>query len=150
MQFSAQQYREGAIERLADAHILLAGRRWAGAAYLAGRSAEAMLRALVRGVTPNDTSGHDLRDLWQRSIALNLISTQEQNRLYDHVNRLAAVWRNNLRYATDDRLLRHLKDLGLDRRLKGNPVEYWARRLVESAEMILMRGELIWIRSQKK
>jgi HEPN domain-containing protein len=45
--FGEKQYRRGALERLAEAGVLLRDGHLGGAVYLAGRAAEGALRAVV-------------------------------------------------------------------------------------------------------
>jgi hypothetical protein len=45
--FGQKHYREGALERLDEASLLLRAQQFAGAIYLAGRAVEGMLRALI-------------------------------------------------------------------------------------------------------
>ena len=40
-------YRDGALERLQESEMLLVAQSFAGSVYLAGRSVEGMLRALI-------------------------------------------------------------------------------------------------------
>src|SRR5579884_1716400 len=68
--FGEAQYRRGAGERLAEAHLLLIGGRLSGSVYLAGRAVEGMLRALIwrhdseiRSGQKQLETGHDLHQL---------------------------------------------------------------------------------------
>jgi len=141
MQFGADEYRRGALERLDDARTLLKHARWAGAAYCAGRAVESLLRALL-GSGENE-SGHNLRQLFKQAGSVGLLCSRDEDQLYDPINTIAGVWSNNLRFADEQRFLKHLKSARKDRGIKGDPVEYWARRLVECSEAVISRKNVI-------
>lgn len=81
MQFSAEEFRLGALERLEDARLLRDSQHWVGAAYAAGRCVEAMLRGLIRLKTIEDTSGHDLRDLLKKAAEVNILADVDEDKL---------------------------------------------------------------------
>ena len=149
MRFGAEDYRRGAFERIDDARSLLESGHWVGAAYLAGRASECALRAFLRASTPVNESGHDLRDLMKRAAGAGLLRRRDEDAIYEPVCEIAALWHNNLRFADQQRFLRHLRQLKRDRNLRGDPVEFWARRLVDHGEAVFSRAEVIWHRSKK-
>jgi hypothetical protein len=107
--FSGDDYRKGGLERLSDAFILLRANQFAGSASSAGRTVEAMLRAViwkrdaeVRGGRKTLDAGHDLRQLLTHVRNLGLFSTASR-RDYDidaSVQRIGRLWFNNMRYAS--------------------------------------------------
>lgn len=144
----AVDYREGAFARLAEAWILYEGHRWTGAAYLAGRAAEAILRSLLWLRTREHEVGHDLRDLLTRAQELGLIADPDA-KLENHINDVAVVWNNNLRFAGDGAFLRHLKEIGKHQKVKGDRAKYAAKMLLQACEAIVARGEVAWQRCRK-
>lgn len=145
---SAEEYFAAAKARLGDAQVLTDARQWSGAAYMAGRAAEAMLRALLRLKTASNEAGHDLRDLLKQIDRVGMLTPRNDDRLTEHLEDLGKLWHNNLRYADDAAWLRQIKAKGLDRRVKGEPTEVWARRLVRAGEAVVSRGAIVWQRSK--
>lgn len=146
MQFTAEDYRLGALERLLDAQIMRREKRWAAAAYLAGRAAESMLRALLRLKTPNNESGHDLKDLLKQVEYLGLIHQRDDDKFYREVPELAVIWCNDLRFAAEDQFRYRMRKHSQNRRVKGNAVEYWSKQAVALSETIVNRGDRQWLR----
>lgn len=144
MRFSSEEYRQGAFDRFEDALALRDAGRWVGAAYCAGRAVEALLRGLLRRETLADTSGHDLRDLLKCVAGEGLIRLPDEPDMVQAVADLAILWRNDLRFFGRHRFLRLIKSLKLDRRMKGDAVEYWAKRMIRSSEIIINRGAALW------
>ncbi len=101
-------YRAGALERLAGAFILWRAEQFAGAVSDAGRAVEGMLRAViwkrdddVRTGRKSLDTGHDLRDLLTHARNLGLLDTAEPepSELEATVQRVARLWFNNMRFA---------------------------------------------------
>jgi hypothetical protein len=59
-------------------------------------------------------------------------------------------WGNDFRYASEDRLRAHLKDLKLDRRMKGEVLKRQAKILIEAVRRIVDEGGKRWSHSKKK
>ena len=152
MDFSAEDYRRGALERLDDARALGLANQWTGTIYLAGRAVEGMLRAIMRLKTSVNDSRHDLRALLASVKKLGLIVDQADDRLYVSINQLAVIWQNDLRFASRERFMKFIKSAKLDRDLKRNvnAVEYWGKQILNLCDEIIKRGEIIWTRSQEK
>lgn len=139
-------YRQGALSRLEDAQALEERRRWVGAVYLAGRAVESILRGLLAAKSKEQQIGHDLRFLVKRVRRAGMLSASEEAILSDSLNEVAVVWHNNLRFAGTQKFLRRLKLAKRDRGIKGDAVEYNARRVIQASEMIVARGDLAWRR----
>jgi HEPN domain-containing protein len=148
MAIDAGEYRRGSLERLDEARTLLVKKHWTGAAYLAGRAAEGMLCALLRSRTKEHESGHDLRNLLRQTGHVGLLHRRDEDRLYEDVNTIAGAWFNDLRFLDQLGYLKRLKGAKMDRGVRGDAVEYWAKRLVESSEAVVSRGDVIWSRSK--
>ena len=113
-------YRQGAVERLEEARLLLENRALAGSVYLAGRAVESMLRALIwrydtdirMGRSSLDT-GHDLRELLARVRNLGAIRSFEINsELSAMLQDIARLWSNNMRFWSSQKLVRHWREIG--------------------------------------
>ncbi len=132
-----------------DARVLRDSACWVGGAYNAGRAVEAILRGLLMLETRENTSGHDLRDLLKQAGRLNLVREPDQTRLLPHIDLLSRLWHNNLRFTDCGKFRQVIREIGADRRVKGDVVEYWSKRMVRSAEAVVNRGAQIWIRLSK-
>ncbi len=100
-------YREGALDRLAEARVLLEQQHFAGSIYLAGRSVEAMLRSVLWKSDPlyqtgekSLETGHDLRNLLTAIRSLGLLRGGGQDQLETRVQQVARLWFNNMRFAS--------------------------------------------------
>jgi hypothetical protein len=103
--FGFKNYRDGALERIGEAALLLRAEQFAGAIYLAGRGVEGMLRAMIWKGDPEVQkgrkaleTGHDLRELLIVVRNLGLISGRAGD-LDDAVQRIGRLWYNNMRFA---------------------------------------------------
>lgn len=150
MPLGSDDYREGALERLEDAIILRDQQRWVAAIYLAGRAVEAILRSLLWLKSRQQGVGHDLRDCLKRARSLGLLR-EDEIQLQDHINDVAVIWYNNLRFVGSNRLLRDIKATGRDkrigsRRVKGVALQANAKHMVAICESIIARGDQVWTR----
>ena len=101
-------YRNGALDRIGEAYLLLRAEAFGGSAYLAGRGAEGALRAVLWKADPEiqqgkkslDT-GHDLRRLLRNVRNLGLLRAGgPDDPLIAAVQRVARLWYNNMRFAS--------------------------------------------------
>lgn len=140
-------YRAGAIERLREAGILLEQQFLGGAIYLAGRSVECSLRALIwkhdadirTGRKSLDT-GHDLREMLELVADLGVLRDAEHRDLFAaEVQRIARLWHNNMRYFPTSKIKKHWwrrREIGGKRSLKAAAVTYY-----ESCSSVVKRCE---------
>ena len=150
MPLGSDDYREGALARLEDARRLKDKERWVAAIYLAGRAVEAILRSLLWLRSKEQGVGHDLRDCLKRARSLGLLR-KDETQLQDHINDVAVIWHNNLRFVGSNRLLRDLRATGRDkrigsRRVKGDALKANAGHMIEICESIVARGDQVWTR----
>jgi HEPN domain-containing protein len=160
MDFTADHYYRAALERMSQAHHLY--RAGAGyyalAMYAAGLAVECMLRAFVlrRGKTEFE-SRHNVLLLAKESGILNVDRdrlkekglTDEQidaheKALWASVNDVFILWRNTYRFASEARLLAHLKKMQLYEGVKGDPLKANARRLLNASQQFVDKGVLQW------
>lgn len=144
---------EGASRGLEDARALLDRGRWVGAAYLAGRAVESLLRSLLWLENREQEIGHDLRHLLKRVRSLGLLGSRDDE-LESYINDIAVVWHNNLRFVGDKRFRQDLVRSGRalrirGRAVKGDLVKANALDVVNSCEAVIHRGALIWKRLKK-
>jgi hypothetical protein len=153
VQFTADEYYDAAMLRYDEARALYLAERFVGAVYLAGRAVEAVLRAIHWRKHQRLECGHDLRELLADVGELGFLTPRDDDRLTDRVNEIAVVWNNDLRFASEERFLRHLKSMNRDRRVAGrrvagNVVKANALSVINACEAVLSRGSLIWHRSR--
>ena len=121
--------------------------------YHCGVAVECMLRAFITLKTKEFDGRHDLVLLLNESGLLGLNRVQglddkslgrlriELGGAVQSINRL---WNNSLRYASEARIRSYLHELGLDRRIKGDPLKENLRRLLESSIKVIDRGVMLW------
>jgi hypothetical protein len=148
MELGADDYRAGALQRLADSRVLRDAQHWIGAVYSAGRAVEGMCRALLWLKTREQEIGHDLRDLLKRVGYFGMVEGTGDLLLAKCNEVACGLWFNNLRFGGQDAYVRHLKAIKRDRGVKGDPLRYNASRFVEACESIVARGDLVWNRSR--
>jgi hypothetical protein len=159
MDFTADHYYRAALERMSQAHHLYREGKgnFALAMYIAGLAAESMLRAftLRRGKAEFESRHNVL--LAKESGMLNMDRdklkekglTDEQiegheKALWAAVNDVFVLWRNNYRFASEARLLAHIKKMKLYEGVKGDPLKANAFRLLNAAQRLVDKGVLQW------
>ncbi len=78
-------------------------------------------------------------DGWSEGDIENHVST-----LQAAVNDVYVLWHNTYRYASENRLLAHLKRLKLYRGIKGDPLKAKALYLLKAADLFITKGILQW------
>src|SRR4051812_35093038 len=133
MDFTAEHYFRAALERIAQAQDLYRpGTRYALSMYTAGVAVECMLRAFRLKKTPAFEGRHDILLLFKESGMLQVAEETLKARGISHdeidqhlrtiqtaANQVFALWHNNYRYASQARLLAHLKHLKLYEGVRG-------------------------------
>lgn len=146
-------YRQGALERLAESFHLLRQEHFAGSVYLAGRGVEGMLRALiwrhdsdVRTGRKSLDTGHHLRNLLDEVADLGVLGDDEhRDELANSVQRVARLWFNNMRFVPSKRLeqyWRGIGELGRRRSLKSVSHDFVnsCSAIIKRCEVLLCRG----------
>ena len=146
-------YRRGAYDRLNDAFALLRSQRFGGSVYLAGRSVEGMLRALIwhgdaeyrTGKKTLDT-GHDLRKMLALVRSLRVFKDQElEDATTDDVQKVARLWLNNMRFLANEKIEATWYNLGeIDRRRR--TMKKAATEFCDAGAIVIKRCEVIWLR----
>ncbi len=146
MRIEATDYLEAANERLTDAHRLYAIERYAFSLYAAGLAVESMLRAYRVYASPEFDERHDLQRLLTKSAIADFIASDEYAKIHAALMVIHPLWQNDYRFASEDRMKRHLKMRKLDRGIRGNYVKEICRISIESADTIITIGVSKWPR----
>src|SRR5438552_808236 len=159
MDFTADHYFRAAVERMSQAQNLYGEGEgyYALAMYAAGLAVECLLRAYMVERKREFESRHDLLLLFKESGILDvdldrlkakgLTDEQIQGHqkvLWSSVNEVFNLWRNNYRFASEARLLTHLKKMKLYRRIKGGLAKAKAHDLLQAAQRFIDKGVLQW------
>jgi hypothetical protein len=163
MDFKPEHYFRAAIQRMEQARYLYQeGRSFALSIYVGGVAVECMLRAFKLLREPSFDERHNLLRLFVASGMLQvdyetlcvkgLTDAAIDSHLYDLRKAVSAVsdlWANNYRYASEERLLAHLKRLTGFRKIKGNYLKAQTLEFLEAAESFIIKGTLQWPYSGK-
>jgi len=158
MNFNAEQYFRAATERMRQARLLYhSGDSYALGMYCSGLAVECLLRAFRWQRDPTFSGRHDLDDLLKASELLVINDAQmrlrniPEDEIRDYASALRAamievkaLWHNNLRFASEDRLRSHLHQMGRLHGIRGNAVKKNALDLLEAAQKIIDRGVALW------
>jgi HEPN domain-containing protein len=147
--FGQKHYREGALQRLDEASILLRAEQLSGAIYLAGRAVEGMLRALiwkydpaVRRAKKSLDTGHDLRKLLGRVSVLAVVGSDAgATEMEAHVLHVARLWYNNMRFASTRYVETRWYEWGEVH--KGRTMKQAAKRFFDACGIIVRRCEVL-------
>jgi hypothetical protein len=159
MDFTADHYFRTSTERMNQAlYLYRAGKGYyALAMYSSGLAVECLLRAYMLKRKRDFESRHDLLLLFQESGILNIdseklkakgLSDEEiqihKKGLSSAVNTVFILWRNNFRFASEGRLLAHLKKMKMYHGVKGDLLKAKAYELLRAAQGFVDRGVLQW------
>jgi hypothetical protein len=153
-----EHYYRAALERIKQARYLYReGSSYALAMYVAGVAVESMLRAFRAKIIPEFESRHDVLSLFAESGMLRVGEVRlraegwSESDITNHVkalriavNAVYVLWHNNYRYASEERLLAHLKRVKLYRGVKGDLLKAKALQLLNAANVFIARGILQW------
>ena len=159
MEFTADHYFRASVERMNQAQHLYRERagNYALAMCVGGLAVECLLRAYMVKRKRAFESRHDLLMLFKESGILGLdpdklkakglTDTQIQEHqkiLWSSVNEVFILWRNNYRFASEARLLAHLKKMKLYQRAKGDLLKAKAYDILKAAQSFIDKGVLQW------
>jgi HEPN domain-containing protein len=160
MDFTADHYFRAALERMSQAQRLYreGTGNYAFAMYAAGLAVECMLRAFIlRRRKTEFESRHNVLLLAKASGMLNVDRDmlkkrgltdeqieEHQKALSASVNDVFILWRNNYRFASEDRLRAHIKKMSLYEGVKGDPLKANALRLLNAAQRLIEKGVIQW------
>lgn len=148
MPATASDYYAGALRSLEDARTLYDHNRWVGCVYLAGRSVQALFRALLRLKSRHLVAGHDLREL-HKQLQIGGVFMPAEESLEHRLNEVVVVWHNNLRFVGNEEFKRSLRKMKRHRRIGsrrvlGDPVKANAESILQACESLFARGAQVW------
>jgi hypothetical protein len=158
MDFPPEHYFQTATQRMRQAHHLHdEGSSFALAIYVGGVAVECLLRAFKGRRDPAFEERHDLLRLFAASGMLHADSEKlrakgwTDDQIDSHrrvlqaaVNEIVRVWNNNYRFASEDRLRSHLKQVTGYQRIKGDYLREISRRFLSSAQEFMNKGVVLW------
>jgi len=144
MRIEAADYVDAAQERLSNAKLLYEAAQYAFALYATGVAVESLLRAYIVQVAPILAARHNLLLLLDKSKLRQIATSTESQTVYQSVNELSGLWKNDLRYASNIRLRRRLKKNKLDRGIRGDFLKENCRIAIDLATTILRIGVAKW------
>jgi len=159
MDFTPDHYFRASVERMRQAqHLYRVGEGYyALAMYTAGLAVECLLRAYTVQRDREFDSRHDVILLFKNSGILRVDPEQLKRKgLTDHqiqghhkalwssVSEVFNLWRNNYRFASEARLLAHLKKMRLYKGTKGSLLKAKAHELIKAAQLFIDKGVLQW------
>ncbi|MGH7213356.1 MAG: hypothetical protein ACREIT_01045 [Tepidisphaeraceae bacterium] len=148
--FNAESYRASAVEAITAAQVLYNASAFGKSLYLSGLAVECMLRAYRMRINPMFSSRHDLVELQKESGITAALDEVDGKAFSDALAVVRAAWRNAHRFASDAAISRFLKQVRLDRGIKGSFLKEIARRTYNAALRIVAIGERAWTVSNKK
>lgn len=159
MDFTADHYFRASVERVSQAqHLYRQGEGYyALAMYTAGLAVECLLRAYMVKRRREFESRHDLLLLFKESGILDVDADKlkakgltvgqiqaHQRSLWSSVNTVFILWRNNYRFASEARLLAHLKKMKMYRGVKGSLLKAKTHDLLGAAQIFIDKGVFQW------
>ena len=143
----ANEYLRTAREHWARLQPLHESGDYALCIYAAGLSVECLLRAYRHRIDPQFSARHDLRELARESGFTNLFPAGSG--LADPMAALegiSVIWSSNDRFRPASFLRGRLKDLGFDRKYRGNFLRRVAADAVGYATLLVTLGDRQWTR----
>jgi hypothetical protein len=159
MQFRAEQYYRASLERMEQARrIYRDGAAFALAMYCGGLAVESLLRAFRWTEDATFEGRHDLSallrasrllrfddDYMHRRGASEVAIRESRLQLRGAMNEVISLWHNNLRFASEASLKALLRQIGRLQGVRGDPLKKNALDLVEAAQTVVSRREVLWI-----
>ena len=163
MKFTAEEYYRAAVERMRQARTIHnSGENYALAMYVSGLAVECILRAFRWRKDRSFEGRHDLEDLLKSSELLTISDERSVKRgtsdddkresskeLRAAVSEVVALWHNNLRFASETSLRAFLRAKGRLHGVKGDVLKKNSADLLNSAQVIIDRGVVLWLSKKK-
>ena len=148
MKLNDSHYLEASAFRIQTARRLHEIGRYSAAIYFAGVSLECLLRAFITREDPQFDQRHDLRELYKKAQLQAFIRPKDHRQAGAWLGDIWTRWKNNYRFASDDRMLAEFRKLRHNRSIKGDILKENSRIVVEAAYQLRTLGERRW-RSKK-
>lgn len=149
MKLNADHYLAAAQERITDLHVLRKEGRYAALIYVSGVAVECLLRAYCARRQSHLSSRHDLLSLMAESTVLDFLGHGEQRKFGALLGEVWTRWKNNYRYASEDRLRAEYRRIGLTSRKKSDTLRMQASKISDAATELVAIGSRRWT-SRKK
>ena len=154
MKLKAEHYFEASRYRMDTARHLYENDRFSAAIYFAGVAVECIFRAYIYRKDQTFNERHDLGSMYSETGISDLVNSKECRSIGSCLGILWTRWKNNYRYASDDRLCSEFYRLNYHRYnncayIKGNYLKENSRMVLEAACEIHALGERKW-QSKKK
>ena len=144
MKSTAETYRNAAMEHLARAEALHAGRQYYLSHYFSGLAVECMLRAHLRRQEKFDAD-HNLAELAEKANFYDFVSSSSRESYGAKFYEMNRRWRSNHRYFNEQNVRSYLYQIGADAGAKGDPFKNHGRTLLNLALEIVRLGERQWL-----
>jgi hypothetical protein len=149
IRFEADDLRGAALERVNTARRMfdataVGASDLSACIYLAGVAVECILRAYRMKRHPEFSSRHDLAELLKASGLVDFVPEKRKREVSVALGDVWARWKNEYRYASDQRLLSDLKRRGLTEGIKGDQLKESARIVLARALELINVGEATW------
>ena len=144
MNVFAQNYRDAASDRLADAYVLYREGRYVMSLYNSGLAVECIFRAHRVRVDPIFDARHDLIELYRVSRLKQTLEASQEAQLAAALSQLTPLWRNHHRFDAPPALIRFLKRGRHDRGIRGDVLKEASRRAYNASETIVGLAVFQW------
>ena len=144
MKISSEHYFKASQDRIKEARKLHNYGNYVGSIYLSGVAVECMLRAYAVINTGNFDSRHDLTLLLRASGILEIVSVSQRRNIGATLGNIWSRWKNNYRYASEELIRAELKNLKLDRGIKGDWLKFNSMTVLDSALTVISIGVRKW------
>jgi len=149
--FNAEDYYYAALERRNEAQHLYVKEHYSLSIYVTGLSIECLLRAFKYKKDKTFDERHDIKVLLKFSGFSEEINDHDiQIEIHTAINTVYAIWRNNLRFMSKNKMKKYLKDIGRDKGFYKNfpksadTLKCNSRKLLDASYKIFNRGVSIW------
>lgn len=163
MQFRDKDYYAASLERMRQANFLYKkGDAYALAMYCGGLAVECLLRAFRWKHDKGFEGRHDLNDLLKASGVLRVDEDYMRRRknvdedirkssliFLAAMNDVVVLWHNNLRFASEARLMAFLRRINKLHGFRGDPKKKNAADLINAAQLVVNRGVVLWTSKTK-
>jgi len=143
-EINAEDYLEAARDHTASLSGLYAGGHYALTLYVSGLAAECLFRAFRTKKKLPFRSDHVLEPLAEEAGFPAMIQTEDRPRFDAAMADMVIRWRNNHRFRSNTAARRFLKDLALDRGIKGDFLKENARIVSSRAHELVSLGVQKW------
>jgi hypothetical protein len=158
MQFRDEEYYRAAIERIRQAREIHDSKKsYALAMYCSGLAVECILRAFRWQKDTSFEGRHDLEDLFKASGLLHIHEERARKKrtpegeierfaadVLEAKGKVAALWHNNLRFASEASLRAHLNRIGRIQGIRGDALKQNSADLLAAAEIVVKGEVTLW------